>query len=473
MKERNTKSMWMAAAAVGGCIVILIVFIAILTSSSSTTETINSAKNDLMAEYGQQLTAAQANKLKESFQKKMKQNQIESNHKIEALEKKLAQEKSENNSSSDTTVTQRLSAEIDKLKQQVNTQASNVSQRFQDFISQTKNKDADDYADVTVGQGNGEHVAPGQVTWIKDNTVPTEETTQGSSSSGGFDLFGSASNGFGSKKSKSDDDYSILPKEKYKPIAFYTIPPNSLMTGIIPLQPLIGRIPKANGNVFQPFSFMFVTEHPTLMAQGHEAPMPIAKMTGTAVCVGDFLSESVSCQVTSLTFIFDDGHYQVIDTKQKQTSGQNGQNLSNGLGTIANSFGNPQIGGELKSAMALRLAMTTGFGALTAYGQGLSQAQVQNFGGDTAGIFQSISNANNYAMGQAISGAAAGAQDEWNEISKTIYDYVFVPNWNPVTRKLIRLNITINEPIEIDYDKNGRLINYERQIDENAHNIIL
>ena len=464
MKERNTKSLWMMAAAIGGLVVILVIFVAVLTSSKKSTP--RTTQTDPISGYSQQLTAAQANKLREGFQRQMREIQIESNHKIAALQKELTESKADQSAANkDDKASSALLTQIKGIREQMGSQVSLLKQRLEQL---TQQKQAVGYDDLSVGDGKGQPSNNTGVTWVADNTVPTDSDQNGQSK-GGFDLFGSASSlSFGHKKNNKDDE--PINKEKEKPIPYYTIPPNSLMTDVIPLQPLIGRIPKANGNVFQPFSFMFMTEHPTLMAQGHEAPIPVAKMLGTAVCVGDFLSHSVSCQVKSLTFIFPDGHYQVINAKQDKN---NGQNLANGIGTITNHFGNPQIVGDLKTAMGLRLAVSTGFGALTAYGEGLSQAQVQNFGGNAATVFQTINNANQYAVGQAVAGAAAGAQEEWNQIAKTIYDYVFVPNWNPETRKLIRLNITVSEPIEIDYDKNGRLINYEREVDENTHNLIL
>lgn len=453
---------------IAGVAIILIlaisVVLAVVLSSGGNQSVSNSHNPNIASQYGESLSGAQATQLKEFFSKQIAQLKQDSEKQTQQA---VAEVKKNQLSLGDNAEPINYSAIEQQIQQKMMAKLNAFKEGLQ---AQFTDKKKDNYSDVKVNDGKPQ--THNGVVWIKDVTVP-EQPSKGASRAGlgGWSPFGTPTvttdNGSDNQSSTS----ATVVKKEVKPIPYYTIPPNSVMTGVIPLQPLIGRIPKGKeGNVYQPFSVMFVTEHPTLMAQGQEAPLPVAKMTGTALCVGDFMSHSVSCQVKSMTFIFPDGHFQVVNLKD---AGNNA--LSSGLGTLADAYGNPQIFGELKSSLALRLAVTGGMAGVMAYGQGLAQAQVQNFGGSetTVSSFQRISNSNQYALGQAVSGMASGAADEWKDISKNMYDYVFVPNWNKETKRLIRLNIIINKQIDIDYDKNGRKVNYERALNDNSNNIIL
>ena len=473
MKPRHQKLLFGSALA-GAIVIGLIVVLALLLSHHSQGVRVR-PNHDVAKSLGEQLSGAQAPQIKTSIDKAVAEIRSEDQQKIASLKTQIHTLKG--GSQSDA---QKLKSTISSLQDHFAKKLSDIKlgleSKLQAFKDSHTSHLSGGYGDVHVGSktssSQGREITTfnrEQVIWVKDISVPPKPKDPDALSH--WSPFGDGSNLISKSKADNTSDISgSEAKAKPKPIPFYTIPPNSMMTGVIPLQPLIGRIPKGDtAQIYQPFHAMFVTEHPTLMAQGHEAPLPLAKMTGTALCLGDFMSRSVSCQVKSLTFIFDDGHFQVINAKEDKGGRDD---FTSGLGTLADHFGNPEIKGDLKTSLGLRLAVTGVSAGVSAYGQALAQAQVQNYGNSAISTLQRINNANSYAQGQALSGVAQGAQKEWEDISKNMYDYVFVPNWNPDTKRLIRLNIIVNKEIDINYDKTARKIDYANTLKSTNSNIL-
>lgn len=229
---------------------------------------------------------------------------------------------------------------------------------------------------------------------------------------------------------------------------YFTLPENAWLTNAIALQPLVGRIP-IDGQVINPRSFEFMVERPNLAANGVHLPLAVKGALGRAVCEGDLLSRSVTCKVISLTFVFQDGR---ISTTHDDS----------GLGTVTDAYGNPMIRGTLHSNAGLYLGAKFLMKGVEGYGNALSAAQVQSVTGGSIplSIGTLIKNAKTYAAGQALSGGVS-AVDEWlNQRMQNSFDYVFVPNWNPQTHQLIRVNIQMTKQIDIDYDHHGRKVYY-------------
>lgn len=468
MKGRHQKLL-LFSALVGVLVIGVMIVVALLLGAHRTR--VSTVPHKGVAEsYGEQLSGAQAAQIKTGITQAISKIKAQDQQKINTLEAHIQQLKGGSGVQAE-----KFKAAIHKMQLSFSQSLLDIKANLESQLARFKKGNtskADGYATVHVGNkvnsNKGREMTTfngKRVIWIRDLTVATKP--KGRDAASHWSPFGDGSNLI----AKDNNGGSVsTEKKKPKPIPFYTIPPNSVMTGVIALQPLIGRIPKGdNGTIYQPFHAMFVTEHPTLMAQGHEAPLPVAKMTGTALCVGDFMSRSVSCQVKSLTFIFDDGHFQVINAKENKGGRDD---FTSGIGTLADRFGNPEIQGKLESSLWIRLGITGLTTGVSAYGQALAQAQVENFGSLAMSTFQRIHNANSYAQGQALSGVAQGAQKEWDDISKNMYDYVFVPNWNPDTKRLIRLNIIVNKEIDINYDKTARKIDYANTLKSTNSNIL-
>lgn len=240
-------------------------------------------------------------------------------------------------------------------------------------------------------------------------------------------------------------------KAKPKPVPYFTLPVNATLTGAIAMQPLIGRVP-INGQVPDPYHFKVIIGAKNLAANGIDIPPAIQGIVASGTATGDMLGSCTRGSIDSMTFVFQDG---TISTTQATATQP--------LGEIAASNGNPCIPGSFHTNAPKFLAGTTLFAAAEGYANALSQAQTASTTptNGNPSISTIIGNSNTYAAGQAGSAAAQAAQQWWTDRAKSSFDFVFVPNVDPKTHQLLKLNININQQIEINYDPNGRKIAYE------------
>ncbi|WP_203249824.1 hypothetical protein [Cysteiniphilum marinum] len=250
-------------------------------------------------------------------------------------------------------------------------------------------------------------------------------------------------------------------------IPAYTIPKPSVLSNVIPLNPIIGRSPKGdNHTVWSPFQVLFMVEDPNFTSNEHQLDDALPKMLGTATCVGDIGASASACYVNTLTYIFPDGTISTVTSDTNNGSG------FKGLGFLADEHGSPQIHGEIKTSMGLRLAMSGVTAGVSAYGSGLAQSATQQNETSVGSIVQQITNANQYAMGQAINSTAQGVNDEWREVSKNLFDFVYTSNWDADTQRLKRFNVVITEEIAFDYNENGRKLRHDFETDVHASSLI-
>jgi len=298
--------------------------------------------------------------------------------------------------------------------------------------------------------------------WIQDASASATVPRTIRSKTNGFNISsvttsdsGSLLHPNGSNDSKSEDNLSTDTTNP-QTIPMYTIPQNTWLTGVIAEQPLIGIVP-VNGEVINPRTVSFTVEAKNLSANAWHLPAVLKGIQGNAVCQGFFAIKrpAVTCNVTSLTFIFEDGR---IDTVNAAKDGK--------LGVVTDLYGNPQISGKLYSNLGFFLAGTTLFAGAEGYGNALSAAQVrtQTGSGLVPNISTIVGSANTYAAGQGLSAAALAAQQWWVQRMKSTFDYVEVPNWNPKTHQLLQLNVKITQSIPLDYHFNARKITYENDI---------
>lgn len=251
--------------------------------------------------------------------------------------------------------------------------------------------------------------------------------------------------------------HSLSSLQAVKPA--FTIPVNATLTGAVAMQPLIGRIP-IDGTVPNPYHFKVIIGQRNIAANGVAMPDDLQGIVATGVASGDMLGSCVRGAITSMTFIFQDGHISTTQSKNNEP-----------LGEIASNKGNPCLQGSFHTNAAMVFAGTSVLAGLEGYGNALTQAQVTNQSIAGLPTFSTlIKNGNTYAMGQAGSKAADAAQDWWNRRVKNSFDYVFVPNYNVKTHQLLTMNINITKQIDINYNPQGRKIRYENTFNEYNEN---
>jgi hypothetical protein len=328
-----------------------------------------------------------------------------------------------------------------KLKQELEN-LQNQNQQFKSHIAEKidENKKLNSkYDSLTVNNANTS--SDNQIIWINDMA-------------GNMDKGAATSPAAPVASGSLLNDNSNQNQEKPKPIPAYTIPANTILTGVTAEQPLIGVIP-IEGTVLNPQTVQFAVGQKNLSANDWHLPAKLKGIQGNAVCEGvfNFQNSAVSCSITSLTFIFDDGNI-ATETAAKDEP----------FGKLTTLYGNPYIPGKYYGN-ALYGAVGTGFfSAAQGFGNAFAASQVQTQNSDNAeAITTSFKNANNYAFGQGIGTAGEALNQWWLSLMKSTTNYVYTSNWNPKTHEVLQLNAKIEKQVNIDYDPDGRKVKYEQK----------
>lgn len=239
-------------------------------------------------------------------------------------------------------------------------------------------------------------------------------------------------------------------------IPFYTIPANGTSVRDKLMTALVGRIP-VKGVVTDPYPFKIVMSDDNLAANGLRIPH-LSQMIVSGYCEGDLNLGSVRGWVTSLTFVFEDG---TISTTTSNDNNIGNFTKENSLGYLSDEYGNPFIRGKIITNAPAYLAGNTAISATTAAANAYAEMQKTNshslFGTDT----NVTGSALKFIGGQATASAANDAQQWWHDREEQSFDAVYVP---PIDAhgKPIKIAVNFAKEIHIDYDPNGRKLNYEK-----------
>lgn len=285
--------------------------------------------------------------------------------------------------------------------------------------------------------GQGAQTMAGGMVWLNDQATPVlhkKSLSVGSDHS----LLHSGGSSVATNK-----------KPQVKPA--FTIPANTILTGITPEQPLVGMIPKS-GAVVNPQSVLFMVGSHNLAANGWHLPPEVKGIQGNALCQGVFVwfnDAYANCTINSLTFIFTDGRIATVKAPQDKP-----------FGHLATQFGSPNIPG-IYQGNAVYAAIGTGvFSGLQGFGNQFAQSQqeVTSLGNQAVSTYK---NAFDSGIG-AFGGSAGQAMNEWwQKLVSSTTDFVYVPNWNPKTHQILQLNAVILNQVNINYDPTARKVRYE------------
>jgi len=255
---------------------------------------------------------------------------------------------------------------------------------------------------------------------------------------------------FGNNKSQRTTT-NTTKRDPIKPA--YTIPVNATLTGATLMTPLVGRIP-IDGKLPSPYNFKLILSAKNLTANGY--PMPGVKgavMSGIAR--GDMLGRCARGDIKSITFIFADGR---ISTTQSKGN-------NNSLGYLSSQTGNPCIAGVFHSNAAIFLGAQMGLSAAQGYANAISSSQyLRSTTAEGRGIQALVGSANKVAIGQSASAAAKAAQTWWNRRVQNSFDYIYVSNVDPKTKRSMKVVVNISEEIRINYNSNARKVHYEKPL---------
>lgn len=245
-------------------------------------------------------------------------------------------------------------------------------------------------------------------------------------------------------------------------IPYYTIPANGTSVHDKLMTALVGRIP-VKGVVTDPYPFKIVISDDNLAANGLRVPH-LLQMIVSGYCEGDLNLISVRGWVTSLTFVFDDG------TISSTTSNENdigNFTKANSLGYLSDKYGNPFIRGKLitnaPAYLAGNVAISAGVGAANAYSQQQVTTNTSMLGNSNSSVTGSPGK---YIAGEALVNSATEVQKWWHDREEQSFDAIYVA---PVDdkNKFVEIAVNFAKEIHIDYDKNGRKLDYAHH--SNAH----
>lgn len=259
-------------------------------------------------------------------------------------------------------------------------------------------------------------------------------------------------------------DATIKDKAKQEVIPYYTIPANGTSVHDKLMTALVGRIP-VKGIVTDPYPFKIVISDDNLAANGLRIPH-LRQMIVSGYCEGDLNLRSVRGWVTSLTFVFDDG---TISSTTSNDNDIGNFTKANSLGYLSDKYGNPFIRGKLITNAAEYLAGNVAIGAGVGAASAYSQTQTTNssyLGGNTSAVTGSPEK---YVAGQAISTAATEVQQWWHDREEQSFDAIYVA---PSDEKGNYVEIAVNfaKEIHIDYNLEGRKLNYAHDSSTNSNN---
>lgn len=359
---------------------------------------------------------------------------------------------------------QKTEAQIENFEQQVNqklngalSQIQSSSQNTQDQVNyalqQFKNKKSAYRYDLDNSASSSNFV------WVSnlqnqsgDSSLTISEASQNNNANG---LLGEGNQS--SLLAPNQDMASNNTPSESKIIPYFTIPVNSTLTGVIAMQPILGKLPVDN-QVVDPYHFKMVLGPKNLAASGIDIPSEIQGIVASGIAQGSLIGPinkqaCVRGSITSITFIFADGRISTTESKDDQ-----------GLGTISDDRGFPCIAGALETNAPEYLGITFGLGALQGYAQGLSQSQLSNSTTGTGGSISTlVGSYSKYALGQGASNGDQAVQNWFNQRMQNSIDLVVVPNYDSKNHSYKHFNINITQQIDINYDEQNRRVSYEHE----------
>ena len=231
----------------------------------------------------------------------------------------------------------------------------------------------------------------------------------------------------------------------------YTIPQNATLVDSTTMTALIGRVPVEN-RITDPLPFKVVTGADNLAANGYMID-GVAGSIWSGFAVGDWALACVTGTLTSVTFVFKDGRI--------RTLGENNQGGER-IGWISDAHGVPCITGERKTNVRSWLLAQLGVNASRSAAEALANAnttvQQNPLGIKEAFISGEI---REFVLGKSVASTGNSLADWLTSRASQEFDAIFVPTDQTVA-------IHVDRPLHIDYEHEGRKLNYDEHTANHA-----
>lgn len=239
----------------------------------------------------------------------------------------------------------------------------------------------------------------------------------------------------------------------------YTIPKNSTFIGSTAMTALMGRVP-INGTVEDPYPVKIIVGQDNLTANGHEIP-EVRQMVFSGTATGDWTLSCVRADLTSVTYIFDDGTIQTLSVGDEELD-RTGSTRSNRLAWISDNRGIPCVTGR-------RISNAASFLSSSIFAKGVEAGAAAVADAETTKIVNQQGDTQETVTGNAVKNAgyetmAGGAEaiSEWlSERQQQNFDVIYRDTGSNVS-------IHIDTELPINFKPNGRKLRHARSSFQNS-----
>ena len=241
----------------------------------------------------------------------------------------------------------------------------------------------------------------------------------------------------------------------------YTVPRNSTLIGSTAMTALMGRVP-INGTVEDPYPVKIIVGRENLAANGMELP-EVNHMIFSGTATGDWTLSCVRADLTSVTYVFDDGTIQTLSVGDQELENNNRTGNINRLAWISDKRGIPCVSGR-------RISNAAQFLAGSIFAKGVEAGAKAVADSETTRIVSSQGDTTSSVTGDAVrnsgfetlSGGASAISEWLQERQQQSFDVIYVDTGSNVA-------IHIDAELPINYKPNGRKLRHARNSSQDSH----
>ncbi|MAX51882.1 MAG: TIGR03752 family integrating conjugative element protein [Methylophaga sp.] len=234
----------------------------------------------------------------------------------------------------------------------------------------------------------------------------------------------------------------------------YTIPKNSTLIGSTSMTALMGRVP-INGSVEDPYPVKIIVGNENLTANGLELP-EVSHMIFSGTATGDWTLSCVRADLTSVTYVFEDGTIQTLNEGDQELQNSNGSGNVNRLAWISDNRGIPCVSGK-------RISNAGAFLASSIFAKGIEAGAKAVADAETTRIVSPQGDTTSSVTGDALRNSAyetlsggTSAISEWlQKRQQQTFDVIYVDTGSNVA-------VHIDAELPINYKPNGRKLRHAR-----------
>lgn len=272
------------------------------------------------------------------------------------------------------------------------------------------------------------------------------------------DILGQSTDALDNSVGQTVTGRSQVDEAVFDPI--YTIPKNSTLIGSTAMTALIGRVP-INGSVEDPYPVKIIVGEDNLATNGHEIP-EVSQMVFSGTATGDWTLSCVRADLTSVTYIFDDGTIQTLSVGDDELNKQGSGSSNNRLAWISDNRGIPCVTGK-------RISNAASFLAGRIFAQGVEAGAAAVADAETTRIVNSQGDTTESVTGDAVknagyetlSGGGAAISKWLDQRQQQTFDVIYRDTGSNVS-------IHIDEELPINYKPNGRKLRHARNSIQNV-----